>query len=116
MDGREISPSFAATAQRFMSRLRFSLIFHGPQMLIGVVFLLEDGSNRLLLKEANRLLAEAAALLSDNLDYREPLRTLARLAVPSVADWCAVHLWSEAGVIERVTGAARSEITERSEH
>src|SRR5690606_21471454 len=38
-----------------------------------------------------RFLASASELLSSSsLDYEQTLRTLAELAVPDVADWCAV--------------------------
>jgi PAS domain S-box-containing protein len=37
-------------------------------------------------------LADATALLSSGLDHRETLNRLARLAVPRLADWCAVDL------------------------
>jgi GAF domain-containing protein/anti-sigma regulatory factor (Ser/Thr protein kinase) len=47
------------------------------------------------LREANdrlAFLAEASAALGSSLDYRETLRTVARLAVPRLADWCTVHM------------------------
>lgn len=39
-----------------------------------------------------RFLAEASAELSRSLDYRTTLRNVALLAVPRLADWCAIHL------------------------
>ena len=42
--------------------------------------------------EAQRLLAEASGVLARSLDYAETLRTVAHLAVPEMADWCAVDL------------------------
>ena len=37
-------------------------------------------------------LADASAALAESLDYRTTLRNIARLAVPRLADWCAVHV------------------------
>jgi PAS domain S-box-containing protein len=50
-------------------------------------------------------LAEASALLGGSLDYPETLRTIAWLAVPSFADWCAVDIVSESGELERLAVA-----------
>jgi PAS domain S-box-containing protein len=51
-----------------------------------------------------RFLAEASRVLAGSLDYQETLRAVARLAVPRVADWCAVDVARGEG-IERVAVA-----------
>lgn len=51
---------------------------------------------------ARRLLSEASAVLGSSLDYRVTLRNVARLAVPSFADWCGVDIVREGGRIERL--------------
>ncbi|WP_159396602.1 GAF domain-containing protein [Sorangium cellulosum] len=48
-----------------------------------------------------RLLSEAGAALSNSLDVEARLRQLTHLAVPMLADWCAVDMLN-GGVIERV--------------
>jgi GAF domain-containing protein len=50
---------------------------------------------------AQRFLAEASHVLNESLDYEVTLGMVARLAVPVVADWCAVDLVAGDG-IERV--------------
>jgi GAF domain-containing protein len=55
-------------------------------------------------EEAERLasfLAEAGKVLASSLDYNQTLASVARLAVPRIADWCAVD------VVEEEDGAAR---------
>jgi hypothetical protein len=47
------------------------------------------------------LLVEASALLA-SLDHRASLTKLARLVVPTIADWWAVDLLEEAGALHRV--------------
>ncbi len=43
-------------------------------------------------EQVQRLLAEAGQILSASLDYETTLARLARLAVPVLADWCAVYV------------------------
>lgn len=50
-------------------------------------------------------LAEAGAALASSLDYDETLRTVARLAVPRIADWCAVDVLDDAGALKRLAVA-----------
>ena len=49
-------------------------------------------------EESQRFLAEASAILSRSLDYETTLSELAELAVPHIADWCAVDMLDEDGL------------------
>ncbi len=51
---------------------------------------------------AESFMAEASRVLASSMDYNETLQEVARLAVPQIADWCAVNVLSESGEIERV--------------
>jgi PAS domain S-box-containing protein len=51
---------------------------------------------------AEKFMAEASRVLASSMDYAETLQRVARLAVPQIADWCAVDILSERGEIERV--------------
>ena len=53
-------------------------------------------------EEAQRFLAEASKVLSASLNYRETLASVARLAVPTLADWCAVDILEGDGSVERL--------------
>jgi len=57
-------------------------------------------------REKRRLsfLAEASAVLASSLDYETTLQRVAHLAVPHIADWCAVHIL-ENGVPNRLVVA-----------
>ena len=59
-------------------------------------------------------LARASRILARSLDYQTTLRRLARLAVPWLADWCAVDLVQDNGATSRVAVAhvdpARAEV------
>jgi PAS domain S-box-containing protein len=51
---------------------------------------------------AENFMAGASRVLASSMDYAETLGRIARLAVPRLADWCAVDLLGERGEIERV--------------
>jgi signal transduction histidine kinase len=53
----------------------------------------------------SRFLAAAAAALGSSLDYERTLRTIAQLAVPEIADWCAVDIIDDEGALQRVAVA-----------
>ncbi|HLK31643.1 MAG TPA: GAF domain-containing protein [Terriglobales bacterium] len=52
-------------------------------------------------------LAQASAALGSSLDFNITLQRVAELAVPEVADWCAVFVGNEKGAIERTAVAHR---------
>jgi PAS domain S-box-containing protein len=47
-------------------------------------------------------MAEAGRVLASSVDYASTLRQVARLAVPQIADWCALDVLDEDGEIQRV--------------
>jgi PAS domain S-box-containing protein len=53
-------------------------------------------------ERTSRFLAEASRVLTSSLDHQSTLRTLARLAVPEMADWCAVHVVEANGDVDCV--------------
>ena len=62
-------------------------------------------------------LARAGKVLASSLDYQQTLRNVAGLAVPQIADWCAVDLFDEEGSREPVAvvhiDPAKLEVAER---
>ncbi|MGE5360797.1 MAG: PAS domain S-box protein, partial [Bacteroidales bacterium] len=52
-------------------------------------------------------LAEASAILSSSLDYETTLTTIARLAVPTLGDWCSVDVVRDDGQIHALAIAHR---------
>ncbi len=51
--------------------------------------------------------AHVSATLASTLDYEATMRGLARSAVPTMGDWCAVHLTGNDGGMQFVSGAHR---------
>jgi len=56
-------------------------------------------------RETSRFLAEAGSVLVSSLDSSATLERVARLAVPSFADWSFVHLRDASGALRRVAVA-----------
>ncbi|CAN5461408.1 hypothetical protein BH10ACI1_BH10ACI1_23190 [soil metagenome] len=54
---------------------------------------------------AQKFLYEAGTALSSSLDYETTLATVARLAVPHFADWCAVDMLGDDGKVHRLAVA-----------
>ncbi len=67
-----------------------------------------ERSARLAAQQAQErlaFLAEASEVLGSSLDYDATLGSLARLAVPRLADWCAIDVLAADGEVERVAVA-----------
>ncbi len=56
-------------------------------------------------RQQAHFLAEASSVLSASLDYEATLATVARLAVPTIADWCAVDILNDRGALQRLAVA-----------
>lgn len=54
---------------------------------------------------ASQFLVQAGEILASSLDYETTLANVARLAVPTIADWCAVDMLKPDGVVERLAVA-----------
>jgi PAS domain S-box-containing protein len=82
-----------------------------------LVNIIEDVTEAKEAELRQRLLADAGELLSSSLDYEETLQHVAGLAVPTLADWCAVDLLAADGSLSRVALAhvdsAKREIADR---
>ncbi len=50
-------------------------------------------------QQASAFLVEASRLLASSLDYEATLRNVARMAVPEVADWCAVDVLEDGEMV-----------------
>ncbi len=74
----------------------------------GVMLALRDVTDGVLAKERLRFLASATEALAESIDYEATLAAVARLVVPTLADWCIVDELREDGTIARVAVAAAS--------
>ena len=100
----------------FTTQVSASLIQSDKNTLISIVAISNNSTAQQQLQEANRLLAEASARLANAVDYETQLTTLAELAVPQLADWCAVHLLQPDGSLEQVAVAHDKTVTQQAAH
>ncbi len=99
------SPWGKEMRRRDGSRVAFlvSASFLEPPNRKGLAFLV-DVTERKQAQDAQKLLAEAGAVLSASPQYAETLPQVAQLAVPVFADWCLIDLMED-GVARRVAFA-----------
>ncbi|MET0400358.1 MAG: GAF domain-containing protein [Longimicrobiaceae bacterium] len=83
-------------------RLTVSLVRGAEGEARYAVGLLEDVTERRRVEEERRFLAEASRVLAGSLELEATLHSVARLAVPGLADWCAVDLLAPDGTLRRV--------------
>jgi len=65
--------------------------------------ILQDRTERA--ERRRQFLTDAIALLASSLDYSTTLTSLAKLAVPQIADWCAIHIKNDDGSVSTVAVA-----------
>jgi PAS domain S-box-containing protein len=62
--------------------------------------IVRDVTERIAVEQVERLLAEAGEVIGASLDMVETTRSIARLLVPRLADWCVIDLLDEAGELQ----------------
>lgn len=73
-----------------------------PQRMIGIGY---DVTSRKHAEQSARFLAHASVILAEVSEPNTTLTNLAQLAVPEFADWCAIDLLTNEGVLKRVAVA-----------
>jgi PAS domain S-box-containing protein len=73
--------------------------------LVAVVTTFFDVTEPKRHEDAVHFLAEAGAVLGSSLDHQTTLASVARLVVPRLADWCAVHIIDEDGTARQLAVA-----------
>ena len=89
----------------FPVSLTISPIYDEHGSVVGASKIARDITERKRTAERSAFLAEAGAVLAGSLDYQATLRTVAGLAVPAIADWCAVDVLNGEQTLERVATA-----------
>lgn len=78
----------------------------GPDgALLGIVVVFRDASEERRETARRALFSQASALLAASLDPEKALETIARLAVPAIADWCTVDVLDPDNTFRRVATA-----------
>jgi PAS domain S-box-containing protein len=80
-------------------------IFDRQGNLAGVVLVFRDVTEHRREEDRRLFLNQASTLLASSLEYGPTLTSVARLAVPAVADWCAVDILERGGKLARLAVA-----------
>ena len=94
------------TGERRWSRIKAKPVRDADGSVRLAINVIEDVTELKQVEQSQRFLAEASRALADSLEYESTLASIAHLAVPVVADWCAVDLAGDiAGELDRVAVA-----------
>ncbi|HVF42845.1 MAG TPA: PAS domain S-box protein [Pyrinomonadaceae bacterium] len=66
------------------------------------ISIFQDITERRRAEESQKFLAEAGSRIASSLDYETTLASVARMAVPVLADWCTVDVLEEDGRLKRL--------------
>lgn len=89
---------------RFWAAVVISAVRDANGELRGFVNLTHDVTEQRRDRERLAFIADASRVLGSSIDYAETLARIAKIAVPRIADWCAIDLLSDDGSsISRVT-------------
>jgi PAS domain S-box-containing protein len=101
INGLPAEPLLTRIVHRETGELRWRLVkaapLEAPDGDLLAVSVIEDVTEAKEAELHQRFLAEAGEALASSLDYEETLQRVARLAVPDLADWCAVDVLDAAG-------------------
>jgi len=86
-------------------RRQWSTHFGEQGDLAGVVLVFRDVTEPRREENRRRFLNEASTLLASSLEYGPTLTSVTRLAVPIIADWCAVDIVERGGNVARLAVA-----------
>jgi PAS domain S-box-containing protein len=110
---REVSTVVrGAAGERRHWSVSFTPVLEVDRSVAAVIVVVVDITERRALLEAERearvrasFLARAGAILDESLDYEQTLRAVARIAIPDIADWCAVSVLDRSGELQEVAVA-----------
>jgi serine phosphatase RsbU (regulator of sigma subunit) len=95
------------TGRERWSRLKTSPLRDADGSIVAAMTVIEDVTVVKLAELRTQMLAESGRVLASSLDYAQTLRNVVEIAVPQMADFCAVDLVNDLGELERVAAAHR---------
>jgi PAS domain S-box-containing protein len=96
-----------ATGELRWTLLKTTALRDEEEAVLGALTVIEDVTAVKTAEIRTRVLAESGRILAMTLDYHQTLRNVAEVAVPSLADYCAVDLVDEQGRLERMAACHR---------
>lgn len=112
LSGQPADPLLIRTINRATGELTWQLLKSAPILdeqgdAVAAVTIIENVTPEKTAELRERFLVTATQTLMSSIDYQETLRNVAWLAVPEIADWCAVDLIDETGSRQQVVVAHR---------
>jgi PAS domain S-box-containing protein len=111
----EVSLKDGRVFERYSAPIRDAGVDHR-----GRVWFFRDVTERKRAEEVQEFLNRSSSLLASSLDYETTLATVAKLAVPVLADWCVVYMREQDGSIRRLAieyaNPAMSEVARTIQH
>jgi PAS domain S-box-containing protein len=100
--GETPEPLLIRTVNRRSGEERWNVLKASPLVdedgqVDSTIMVIEDVTEQRRAERRAEFLAEASRALASSLDYERTLRNVAQLAVPHIADWCAVDLLDRDG-------------------
>ncbi|HWF74545.1 MAG TPA: SpoIIE family protein phosphatase [Solirubrobacteraceae bacterium] len=100
--GESAEPLLIRTVHRETHVVHWNLLKSAPLLaedgeIEATITIIEDVTEQKRAEQRSAFLAQASEILASSLDYEQTLRNVAELAVPEVADWCAVDLVDDDG-------------------
>ncbi len=97
---RTSEPLLIRTVHRHTGVQRWNLLKAAPLLdeageAEATIMVIEDVTEQKRAERQGAFLTHASDVLASSLDYQQTLRNVAQLAVPDIADWCAVDLIDE---------------------
>ncbi len=79
-----------------------SPIYNERGVISATALISRDSTEERMREEQAQFLSKASEILSSSLDYATTLTSLANLVVPTLAEWCTVHIKKQDGGIEEL--------------
>jgi PAS domain S-box-containing protein len=100
--GEPAEPLLIRTVNRRSGVQRWNLLKAAPLLdaageVEATIMIIEDVTEQKRAERQAAFLAKVSDVLASSLDYEQTLRNVAQLAVPDIADWCAVDLFDADG-------------------
>jgi PAS domain S-box-containing protein len=108
--GEAPEPLLIQTVNRRTGAHRWNLLKSAPLLdqagaVEATIMIIEDVTEQKRAERQGTFLAQVSGVLASSLDYEQTFRNVAQLAVPDIADWCAVDLVDPDGDREPVAVA-----------
>ncbi|HKS27433.1 MAG TPA: PAS domain S-box protein [Pyrinomonadaceae bacterium] len=93
------------TGEERWSFVQSTPVFDEQGQVRFAINIFHDITERRRADQAQRFLTEAGAVIASSLDYEATLASVARMAVPALADWCTVDVFDEDRKLKRLAVA-----------